>query len=30
MQFRSDGYVIQNGGFLLQRGLDTILRVDPG
>jgi autotransporter-associated beta strand protein len=30
MQFRSDGYVIQNGGFRLQRGLDTILRVDPG
>ncbi|HEY5711418.1 MAG TPA: autotransporter-associated beta strand repeat-containing protein [Allosphingosinicella sp.] len=30
MQFRSDGYVIQNGGFLLQRGLDTIFRVDPG
>ena len=30
MQFRSDGYVVQDGGFLLQRGLDTIIRVDPG
>ena len=30
MQFRTDGYVVEDNGFLLQRGLDTIIRVDPG
>src|SRR5206468_10541843 len=30
MQFRTDGYVVEGNGFLLQRGLDTIIRVDPG
>ena len=30
MQFRTDGYVIQDGGFFLSRGLDTIITVDAG